>query len=31
MRQREDITVFGVHLGTFPDGIKEAFNGLMRI
>ncbi len=27
--QPEDMTVFGVQVKTFPDGIKEAFDGLM--
>ena len=27
--QTEDLTVFGVQVKTFPDGIKEAFDGLM--
>ncbi len=31
MKQQEDITVFGVRAETFPDEIKEAFDGLMRI
>ena len=31
MDQQEDITVFGVRVETFPDGIKEAFDSLMSI
>lgn len=27
--QQEDITVFGVHVKTFPNGIKEAFDLLV--
>jgi hypothetical protein len=27
--QPEDMTVFGVHVKTFPNGIKEAFDSLM--
>jgi hypothetical protein len=26
----EDISLVGVHVTTFPDGIKEAFEGLMK-
>ena len=29
--QQEDMTVFGVHVKTFPNGIKEAFDHLMNI
>ena len=28
--QQEDITVFGVHVKTFPNGIKEAFDQLVK-
>ena len=28
--QPEDTTVFGVHVKTFPTGIKEAFEGLIK-
>jgi len=28
-QQQEDMTVFGVHVKTFPNGIKEAFDILM--
>jgi hypothetical protein len=29
--QLEDMTVFGVHVKTFPNGIKKAFDSLMSI
>jgi len=29
--QQEDMVVFGVHVKTFPDGIKEAFESLMSL
>ncbi len=28
--QQENISVFGVHIKTFPKGIKEAFDSLMN-
>jgi hypothetical protein len=30
-QQSEDITVIGIHVITFPDGIKEAFESLMKV
>jgi hypothetical protein len=30
-QQTEDITVIGIEVKTFPDGIKEAFESLMRV
>jgi hypothetical protein len=30
-RQPEDLTVFGIHVRNFPDGIKDAFSGLMEV
>ena len=28
---QDDVTVFGVHVKTFPNGIKEAFDGLVSL
>jgi hypothetical protein len=30
-KQREDLTVFGIHVKKFPDGIKEAFSDLIEV
>jgi hypothetical protein len=29
--QPEDLTVFGIHVKNFPDGITEVFSGLMEV
>jgi hypothetical protein len=29
--QPEDLTVFGIYVKNFPDGIQEAFSGLMEV